>query len=65
MLIKLICSKSHVYKIVKELNMELAGQGYIDKITDMEKKVMVWLCVKTVADTDLYETGKDVQNLIY
>ena len=45
--------------------MELAGQGYIDKITDMEKKVMVWLCVKTVADTDLYETGKDVQNLIY
>lgn len=62
---ELNCSKSHAYKIVKELNMELAGQGYIDKITDMEKKVMVWLCVKTVADTDLYETGKDVQNLIY
>jgi hypothetical protein len=33
--------------------MELAGQEYIDKMTDMEKKVMVWLCAKTVADTDL------------
>ncbi len=65
MLIKLICSKSHVYKIVKELNRELAGQGYIDKMTDMEKKVMGWLCTKTVADTELYKTGKDVQNLIY
>jgi hypothetical protein len=52
-LIELSCSKSHAYKIVKELNMELAGQGYIDKMTDMEKKVMVWLCAKTVADTDL------------
>ena len=45
--------------------MELAGQGYIDKMTDMEKKVMGWLCTKTVADTELYKTGKDVQNLIY
>ena len=26
---ELNCSKSHAYKIVKELNMELAGQGYI------------------------------------
>lgn len=26
---KLNCSKSHAYKIVKELNRELAGQGYI------------------------------------
>ena len=26
---ELNCSKSHAYKIVKELNKELAGQGYI------------------------------------
>ena len=26
---ELSCSKSHAYKIVKELNKELAGQGYI------------------------------------
>ena len=26
---ELNCSKSHAYKIVKELNRELAGQGYI------------------------------------
>ena len=29
----------------------------------MEKKVMVWLCAKAVADTGLYEMDKDVQNL--
>ena len=33
-------------------------------MTDMEKKVMIWLCAKIVADTDLYETDKEVQNLI-
>ena len=33
-------------------------------MTDMEKKVMVRLCAKTVAATDLYETDKEVQNLI-
>ena len=33
-------------------------------MTDMEKKVMVWLCAKIVAETDLYETDKEVQNLI-
>ena len=30
----------------------------------MEKKVMIRLCAKVVADTDLYETDKEVQNLI-
>ena len=30
----------------------------------MEKKVMVRLCAKIVAETDLYETDKEVQNLI-
>ena len=30
----------------------------------MEKKAMVRLCAKIVADTDLYETDKEVQNLI-
>ncbi len=30
----------------------------------MEKKVIVRLCAKIVEDTDLYETGKEVQNLI-
>ena len=33
-------------------------------MTDMEKKVMVRLCAKIVAETDLYETDKEVQNLI-
>ena len=33
-------------------------------ITDMEKKVMIRLCAKIVAETDLYETDKEVQNLI-
>ena len=33
-------------------------------MTDMEKKGMVWLCAKIVADTDLYETDKEVRNLI-
>ena len=33
-------------------------------MTDMEKKVMVRLCTKIVAETDLYETDKEVQNLI-
>ncbi len=30
----------------------------------MEKKVMVRLCAKIVAETYLYETDKEVQNLI-
>ena len=30
----------------------------------MEKKVMIRLCSKIVVDTDLYETDKEVQNLI-
>ncbi len=33
-------------------------------MTDMEKKVLVRLCAKIVADTDLYATDKEVQNLI-
>ena len=33
-------------------------------MTDMEKKVMVRLCTKIVAETNLYETDKEVQNLI-
>ena len=33
-------------------------------MTDMEKKVMIRLCAKIVTDTDLYETDKEVQNLI-
>ena len=33
-------------------------------MTDMEKKVMIRLCAKIVADTDLYETDKETQNLI-
>ena len=33
-------------------------------MTDMEKKVMIRLCAKIVAETDLYETNKEVQNLI-
>ena len=31
-------------------------------MTDMEKKVMVRLCAKIVAETDLYETDKEVQS---
>ncbi len=30
----------------------------------MEKKVIVLLCAKITADTDLYETDKEVQNPI-
>jgi len=30
----------------------------------MEKKVMVRLCAKIVAETDLYETDKEARNLI-
>ena len=30
----------------------------------MEKKVMIRLCAKIVADTDLYEMDKEVQNLL-
>ncbi len=30
----------------------------------MEKKVIVWLCAKIVTETELYETDKEVQNLI-
>ena len=33
-------------------------------LTDIEQKVMVRLCAKIVAETDLYETDKQVQNLI-
>ena len=33
-------------------------------MTDMEKKVMVRLCAKIVAETDLYETDREMQNLI-
>jgi len=33
-------------------------------MTDMEKKVMIRLCAKIAAETDLYETDKEVQNLI-
>ena len=33
-------------------------------MTDMEKKVMVRLCTKILMETDLYETDKEVRNLI-
>ena len=33
-------------------------------MTDMEKKVMVRLCAKIATETDLYETDKEVRNLI-
>ncbi len=33
-------------------------------MTDMEKKVLGRLCAKIVAETDLYATDKEVQNLI-
>ena len=29
-------------------------------MTDMEKKVMIQLCAKIMAETDLYETDKEV-----
>ena len=31
-------------------------------MTDMEKKVMVRLCAKIRAESDLYETDKEIQN---
>lgn len=33
-------------------------------MTDMEKKVMVRLCAKILMETDLYDTDKEVKNLI-
>lgn len=33
-------------------------------MTDMEKKVMVRLCTKILTETDLYETDKEVRNLV-
>lgn len=33
-------------------------------MTNMEKKVMVRLCAKILTETDLYDTDKEVQNLI-
>ena len=33
-------------------------------MTDVEKKIMVRLCAKIVEETELYETDKEVQNLI-
>lgn len=33
-------------------------------MTDMEKNVMVRLCAKIVAETDLYETDREMKNLI-
>ena len=33
-------------------------------MTDMEKKVMVRLCSKLLTETDLYETDKEVRNLV-
>ena len=33
-------------------------------MTDLEKKVMIRLGAKSVAETDLYETDREVQNLI-
>lgn len=33
-------------------------------MTDMEKKVMVRLCSKILTETDLYETDKEVRNLV-
>ena len=33
-------------------------------MTDMEKKVMVRLCAKILTETDLYETDKEVYNLV-
>ena len=31
-------------------------------MTDMEKKVMIRLCAKIMAETDLYETDKEVSD---
>ncbi len=33
-------------------------------MTDMEKKVMVRLCTKILTETNLYETDKEIHNLI-
>ena len=33
-------------------------------MTDMDKNVMVRLCAKILTETDLYDTDKEVQNLI-
>ena len=33
-------------------------------MTDMEKKVMMRLCIKILTETDLYETDKEVHNLV-
>ena len=33
-------------------------------MTDMEKKVMVRLCAKILTETVLYDTDKEMQNLI-
>ena len=33
-------------------------------MTDMEKKIMVWLCAKILSETDLYDTDMEVRNLI-
>ena len=33
-------------------------------MTDMEKKVMVRLCAKVLSETDLYDTDREVRNLI-
>lgn len=33
-------------------------------MTDMEKRVMVRLCAKIVTETDLYDTDKEVHDLI-
>ena len=33
-------------------------------MTDMEKKVMVRLCAKILSETNLYDTDREVRNLI-
>ena len=33
-------------------------------MTHMEKKVMVRLCIKILIETDLYDTDKEIRNLI-
>ena len=35
-----------------------------DRMTDMEKKVMIRLCAKILSETDLYDTDIEVRNLI-
>ena len=42
---------------------KMSNQTLADE-TRQAKKVMIRLCAKIVADTDLYETDKEVQNLI-